>query len=240
MRREFFDAFFSNFFSRDFLSLILTKHRKNKKNQFSIYLRNYLFLDETTKRRLFVNDDKNLNLKLFIDNDLHDSNVDIIVSLIIIINIVVFFFFFSFFFSSFFAIFFVAFFFLHFLFLLFNKIRIESDFRRNTILNVDARFLLRRRTRIDRDDDAKTFERTSENIVHIFINITLNRALRDVDLKRSALSIKSRLNIYNSTNEILKNFHEIRESIELTSNDEEIFLLVRTFALSLFHQFSKK
>jgi hypothetical protein len=63
MRREFFDAFFLDFFSRSFLSLILRKHRENKESsQFSIYLRNYLFFDETTKKQSFVDDDKNLNL----------------------------------------------------------------------------------------------------------------------------------------------------------------------------------
>jgi hypothetical protein len=107
-------------------------------------------------------------------------------------------------------------------------------------LSVDARLLLRRRAKIDRDDDAKTFERTSENIVHILIDITLDRTLRDVDLKRLTSSIKTRQNIYHSTNDIFKNSHEIRESIELTSNDEETFLLVRAFAFSLLHQFSKR
>jgi hypothetical protein len=107
-------------------------------------------------------------------------------------------------------------------------------------LNVDARFLFRRETKIDRDDDAKTFERTSEDIVHIFINITLDRALRDVDLERLTSSIKTRQNIYNSTSDIFKNFHEIRESIELMLNDEKILFFIRTFAFSLFHQFSKK
>jgi hypothetical protein len=107
-------------------------------------------------------------------------------------------------------------------------------------LSVDAKLLLRRRARIDRDDDAKALERASRNVVNILINITLSRALRDVDLTRSAQSIRSRQSIYNSTNEIFENFHEIRESIELTSNDEEISLLVRTLALSLLHQFSKR
>jgi hypothetical protein len=100
------------------------------------------------------------------------------------------------------------------------------------MLSVDAKFY--------RDDDAKTFERTNKNIVHIFIDITLDRTLRDVDLKRLTSSIKARQNIYNSANDIFKSFHEIRESIELTSNDEEIFFLVRTYALSLLHQFSKR
>jgi hypothetical protein len=107
-------------------------------------------------------------------------------------------------------------------------------------LSVDARFLLRRETKIDRDDDAKTLERTSEDIVHILIDITLDRALRSVDLERLTSSIKARQSIYNSASDIFKNFHEIRESIELTSNDEEILLLVRALAFSLLHQFSKR
>jgi hypothetical protein len=52
--------------------------------------------------------------------------------------------------------------------------------------------------------------------------------------------IKARQNYYHSANDIFKNFHEIRESIELTSNDEKISLLVRALALSLLHQFSKR
>ncbi len=104
MRREFFDAFFSNFFSQDFLSLILTKYRKNRKsNQFSIYLRNYLLLVKMTKRRLFIDDDKNLNFKLLVNNNLHDLNIDIVVLFIIIVNFVIFILF------SFFFIFFVFF-----------------------------------------------------------------------------------------------------------------------------------
>ncbi len=245
MRREFLDALFSDFFSRNFLSLILTRHRKNKEsNQFSIYLRNYLLLDETTKRRSFVDDDKNLNFKLLIDNDLHDSNVDVVVFFIIIVNFIVFFSFFFFILFVFFLLcdFFrrIFLFFLHFLLLRFNKIRIECDFRRNTTLSIDARFFLRRETKIDHDDDAKAFERASEDIVHIFIDITFNRTFRNVDLKKLTSSIKTRQNIYNSTNDIFKNFHEIRESIELTLNDEEILLFIRAFAFSLFHQFAKK
>jgi hypothetical protein len=52
--------------------------------------------------------------------------------------------------------------------------------------------------------------------------------------------IKTRQNIYISTSNIFKKFHEIRESIELTLNDEEIFFFIRAFAFSLLHQFSKK
>ncbi len=243
MRREFLDALFSDFFSRDFLSLILTRHRKNRKNsQFSIYLRNYLLLDES--RRSFVDDDRNLNFKLLADSDLHCSNVDVVVSFVIIVNFVIFIFF------SLFFIFFVfflfrdllrRFFFLfHFLLLFLDKIRIECDLRRDTTLSVDAKLFLRRKTKIDRDDDAKALERASESIVHTLIDITLDRTLRSVDLERLTSSIKARQNIYHSANDIFKNFHEIRESIELTSNDEEILLLVRALALSLLYQFSKK
>jgi hypothetical protein len=88
-----------------------------------------------------------------------------------------------------------------------------------------------------------TRERLSERaktFVHTLIDITLDRALRDVDLKRLASSIKTRQSIYHSANDIFKSFHEIRELIELTSNDEKISLLVRTLAFSLLHQFSKK
>ncbi len=96
MKRKLIDTFFSNLFSRDFLLLILTKHRKNKESnhQFSIYLRNYLLLDEITKRRLFVDDDKDLNFELFVDNDLLDLSINIVVFFIFVI-IVVFFLFFN-------------------------------------------------------------------------------------------------------------------------------------------------
>ncbi len=246
MRREFFDAFFSDFSSRNFLSLILTKHRKNKKNnQFSIYLRNYLLLDETTRRRSFVDVDKNLSFKLFVDNDLHDLNIDVVIFFIIIVNFVVFIFLFFFFILFVFFLLrdllrrvFLLFF--HFLSFRLNKVRVKCNLRRNTILSVDVKLSFRRKTRIDRDDDAKTFERTSENIVHIFINITLDRSFRNVDLEKLTSSIKTRQNIYNSTSDIFKNFHEIRESIELTLNDEEIFLFIQTFAFSLLHQFLKR
>ncbi len=122
MKREFFDTLFSNFFSRDFLSLILTKHRKNKKSiQFSIHLRNYLLFDETTKKRFFFDDVKNLNLKLFINNDLHDLNINIIIFIIIIINIIIFFLSFFQFFHFFFLRDFLRSFFFHILFLHFKR-----------------------------------------------------------------------------------------------------------------------
>ncbi len=225
MKQKFFDAFFSDFFSRDFTSLILTKHQKNKKcNQFSIYLQNYLLFDETTRKKFFVDDDKNLNLKLFVDNDLHNLNINVIVFFIIIIVIVVFFFVFSFYSFSFF-----------FFFFRFSEFRIEDDLRRNTILNVDAKFSLRRKTKIDRDDDAKTFEKTSENIVHIFIDVALNRSLRSVDFKRLTQWIKKRQNIYDSTSKIFENLHEIYDSIKLSSSNRNVFDLFKTFAFALFH-----
>ncbi len=93
MRRRIFDAFFSNFFSRDFLSLILTRHRENKKKifNFSIYLENYLLLRDKTKKRFFdINE--NLHLKLLACNDLFNKNI-------------IFFLFFLFFFFLFFSFF---------------------------------------------------------------------------------------------------------------------------------------
>jgi hypothetical protein len=51
------------------------------------------------------------------------------------------------------------------------------------ILNVDAKLFFRRETKIDCDDDAKTFKRTSEDIVHILITITLDRALCKLTVK---------------------------------------------------------
>ncbi len=91
MKREILDAFFSDFFLRDFLSLILTRHRKNKKKifNFSIYLKNYLLLRDKTKRR-FLDENEDLHLKLLACNYPHDQNI-----------ILIFFFFFSFFFFFF-------------------------------------------------------------------------------------------------------------------------------------------
>ncbi len=76
MKRKILDAFFSNFFSRDFLSLILTRHRKNKKNIFNflIYLENYLLLRDRTKRR-FLDENENLHLKLLACSDLLDESI---------------------------------------------------------------------------------------------------------------------------------------------------------------------
>jgi hypothetical protein len=42
----------------------------------------------------------------------------------------------------------------------------------------------------DNDDDAKTFEWASEDIVYILIDITLDRTLRNVDLKKLTSSSK--------------------------------------------------
>jgi hypothetical protein len=90
MRRRIFDALFSNFFSRSFLSLILTRHRENKKKifNFSIYLENYLLLRDKTKKRFF-DENEDLHLKLLVCNNLFDENI-------------IFFLFFSFSFSFFF------------------------------------------------------------------------------------------------------------------------------------------
>ncbi len=131
MRRKILDAFFSDFFSRDFLSLILTRHRKNKKKMinFSIYLENYLLLRDKTKRR-FLDESENLHLKLFACSDLFDE------------SIIFFLFFLLFFFFLFFLVFFLLFaLHLHFLSLslsLLERIRVKHVLRTNTTRDVDA------------------------------------------------------------------------------------------------------
>ncbi len=104
MKRRILDAFFSDFFSRDFLSLILTKHRKNKKKifNFSTYLKNYLLLRDRTKRR-FLDENENLHLKLFACSDLLDE------SIILFFFFLFFFFFFLFSFFRFSSSFFSSF-----------------------------------------------------------------------------------------------------------------------------------
>ncbi len=106
MKRRIFDAFFSDFFSRDFLSLILTRHRKNKKKifNFSIYLKNYLLLRDKTKRRLF-DENENLHLKLLVCSDLFDENI----ILFLFFSFFSFFLFFSRFSFSSFSFFFLSF-----------------------------------------------------------------------------------------------------------------------------------
>jgi hypothetical protein len=87
-----------------FLSLILTRHRKNKKKifNFSIYLKNYLLLRDRTKRR-FLDENEDLHLKLLACSDLLDESI-------IFFSFFSFFFFFFFFFSFFIFIFFFFFF----------------------------------------------------------------------------------------------------------------------------------
>jgi hypothetical protein len=174
MKRRILDAFFSNFFSWDFLSLILTKHRKNKKKifNFSIYLKNYLLLRDKTRKRLF-DEDENLHLKLFICNDLLDENIIFFSSSSLLFSL--FFFFFFFFFA----------FHLHFLFLslsLLEKIRTQHVLRTNTIRKVDALFFFDEKAKIDRDVEAKAFEKTSRNIINTFIDVSFRRSLKNVDL----------------------------------------------------------
>ncbi len=170
MKRRILDAFFSDFFSRDFLSLILTKHRKNKKKifNFSIYLENYLFLRDRTKRR-FLDENENLHLKLFACSDLLDENIIFLFFL----------FFFSFFFFLFFA------FHLHLLSLslsLLERIRAQLVLRANTIRDVDALLFLDEKAKIDRDVETKTFEKASRSIINIFIDVSFRRSLKNVDL----------------------------------------------------------
>jgi hypothetical protein len=128
MRRKTFDAFFLNFFSRDFLSLILTKHRKNKKKifNFSIYLKNYLLLRVKTKRRFF-NENEDLYLKLLVCSDLFDESI---IFLFFFFSLFSFFFFFSFFIFIFIFFFFFSLFSKEFEFSsFFERIRFEASTR---------------------------------------------------------------------------------------------------------------
>jgi hypothetical protein len=131
MRRVIFDAFFSDFFSRDFLSLILTKHRKNKKKifNFSIYLENYLLLRDKTKKR-FLDKNEDLHLKLFVFNDLLDENI---IFFSFFFSFSCFFFFLFFFFSLFIFIFFF------FFFLFSRKFKLSTFFER-TRFEASTRF----------------------------------------------------------------------------------------------------
>ncbi len=174
MKWRIFDAFFSNFFSRNFLSLILTRHRKNKKKifNFSIYLENYLLFRDRTKRRLF-DEDEDLHLKLLACSDLLDE------SIILLFFFIFFLFFFLFLFFLFFAFHF------HLLFLFFSlleRIRAQLVLRTNTIRDVDALLSFDEKAKIDRDVEAKTFEKASRDIINIFIDVSFRRSLRDVDL----------------------------------------------------------
>ncbi len=120
---------FLQFFIIDFNE---TSKEQKKQSFFNLFTK-FLLLDETTKRRFLVNDDRNLNLKLFINSDLHDLNINVIILFVIIIIVVIFFFF------SFFLLFFVFFFFFFLFLLRFNEIQIESNLRRNKILSVCAK-----------------------------------------------------------------------------------------------------
>ncbi len=175
MKRRTFDAFFLNFFLREFLSLILTKHRKNKKKifNFSIYLENYLLFRDKTKKRLF-DENENLHLKLLTCSDLLDESIIL---------------FFSFFFFLFFSFFLFSFFFLalhfHFLslsFFLLERVRAQHVLRANTIRDVDALLFLDERAKIDRDVEARTFEKASRNIINTFIDVSFRRSLKNIDL----------------------------------------------------------
>ncbi len=154
-------------------------------------------------------------------------------SLLLILSFSFFFFLFSFSWFFFFAFFFLS---------SFLSQRSSSRMRFSTKHDLELRreTFFRRKAKIDRDNDPKTFVETSEDVVHILINVALDRTCRDVDLQRLTSSIKRRQSIYNSTSDIFKNFHEIRESIELTSNNRDVFDLFQAFALLLFYQFSKK
>ncbi len=170
IRRKIFDAFFSDFFSRDFLSLILTRHRKNKQKtfNFSIYLENYLLLRDKTRKR-FLDENEDLHVKLLACSDLFNE------------NIIFFLFFFFFLFFLFFLLVFHFYFFSLF-FSLLEKIRAQLVLRTNTIRDVNALLFFDERARIDRDVEAKAFKKTSRNIINIFIDFSFRRSLKNVDL----------------------------------------------------------
>ncbi len=99
----FFHEIFYHWFQRD-----IEKTKKTNKFQF-IYKIIY-FLTKRQKDDFLSMMTKNLNLKLFINNDLHDLNINVIVFLVIIIIIVDFSFFSFFFFFHLFLLFFSSFF----------------------------------------------------------------------------------------------------------------------------------
>ncbi len=124
---------FQTFSHEIFLSLILTRHRKNKKKifNFSIYLENYLLLRDKTKRRLF-DENENLHLKLLACSNLLDASI-------ILLLFFSFSSFFSFFFSSFFFSLFIFIFFLFFF--LFSR-KFVSDLLKNDQKDDDQSDLL--------------------------------------------------------------------------------------------------
>ncbi len=162
---------FQIFFSRNFLSLILTRHRKNKKKifNFSIYLKNYLLLRDKTKRRLL---DEDLHLKLLACNDLLDKSIFFLFFLLALLFL--------------FALHFFLALHLHLLFLslsLLERIRAQHVLRTNMIRNVDALLSFDEKAKIDRDVEAKTFEKTNRNIIDTLIDVSFRRSLRSVDLQ---------------------------------------------------------
>jgi hypothetical protein len=170
MRRKILDAFFSNFFSQKFLSLILTRHRKNKKKifNFSIYLENYLLLRDRTKR-LFFDEDENLHLKLLACSDLFDE------SIILLLFLFLFFFFSSFFFSLFIFIFFLffSFFSREFEFsTFFERIRFETSTRFFFLTKERKSTVMSKRKRLKKRVD----------IINTFIDVSFRRSLKNVDL----------------------------------------------------------
>jgi hypothetical protein len=86
-----------------------------------------------------------------------------------------------------FFFFFFLFFAFHFHFLLFSsslleKIRVEHVLRANTIRNVDAFLFLDEEAKIDRDVEAKTFEKMNRCIINTFIDVSFRSSLKNVDL----------------------------------------------------------
>ncbi len=164
MKRKILDAFFSDFSHEGFFLLILTRHEKNK-NQFFIYLKkNYLLflLEEAIARTNLL--DQNLTFKL----TKSDRLIDVFRLLL----------FFSFF--------------------LFLSSRSSSRRRTRTRARVLIRarsssstrnrdyraiLLLRRETRIDRDENTRAFSIDFDRIENIVVDVSLDDAIKQARLQ---------------------------------------------------------
>ncbi len=65
------------------------------------------------------------------------------------------------------------------LFLLFDRrLRLESEIRAKRLLSVDAKSLLRRKTRIDRDENAWAFSIVFDNVENIVVDVSFDDAIK--------------------------------------------------------------
>ncbi len=173
MKRKTFDAFLSNFFSRDFFIIDFNETSKKQKKDFQFF---NLF------RKLFTSSRQNEKTSSWRERELASEAV-CLQRFVRRENHSFFFFFFLFlFFSFFFSLFFFIFIFFFFSLFLFERVRAQLVLRTNTIRSVDAFLFFDEKAKIDRDVEAKTFEKTSRSIINIFINVSFRRLLKDVDL----------------------------------------------------------